>query len=84
MKAGNWSMRSRAMGLLRRKHRATGLKRLMIDLKQGRIETIVVNKVDRLTRFLADFAKIVEVLDAIGASSFRSRSCSTRRPQWGG
>lgn len=44
------------------------LKRLMADLKQGLIDTIVVYKVDRLTRSLADFAKIVEVLDAIGAS----------------
>src|SRR5471030_1656351 len=44
------------------------LKRLMADLKQGLIDTIVVYKVDRLTRSLADFAKIVEVLDGIGAS----------------
>ncbi len=44
------------------------LKRLMADLRQGLIDTIVVYKVDRLTRSLADFAKIVEVLDAISAS----------------
>jgi site-specific DNA recombinase len=44
------------------------LKRLMADLRRGLIETIVVYKVDRLTRSLADFAKIVEVLDGIGAS----------------
>jgi site-specific DNA recombinase len=34
----------------------------------GRVDTIVVYKVDRLTRSLADFAKIVEILDARGAS----------------
>lgn len=44
------------------------LKRLMEQVKRGRIDIIVVYKVDRLTRSLADFAKIVEVLDAYGAS----------------
>jgi site-specific DNA recombinase len=33
-----------------------------------RIDTVVVYKIDRLTRSLADFAKIVEILDARGAS----------------
>jgi DNA invertase Pin-like site-specific DNA recombinase len=45
-----------------------GLKRLLDDIKVGKVEVIVVYKVDRLTRSLADFAKIVEVLDAHGAS----------------
>jgi site-specific DNA recombinase len=40
----------------------------MAVLREGLIDTIVVHKVDRLTRSLADFAEIVEVLDAIGAS----------------
>lgn len=44
------------------------VQRLMADLKQGLIDTVVVYKVDRLTRSLADFAKIVEVLDSHGAS----------------
>ncbi len=44
------------------------LKRLLMDVRAGRINVIVVYKVDRLTRRLADFAKIVEVLDAAGAS----------------
>jgi site-specific DNA recombinase len=35
---------------------------------QGRVDLVVVYKVDRLTRSLSDFAKIVEVLDAHGAS----------------
>src|SRR5262245_15074380 len=35
-----------------------GLKRLLEDIDAGRIDTIVVYKVDRLTRSLADFAKI--------------------------
>jgi site-specific DNA recombinase len=45
-----------------------GLTALMAEIKAGRINVIVVYKVDRLTRALSDFAKIVEVLDAQGAS----------------
>ena len=44
------------------------VKRLMADLKQGLVDVVVVYKVDRLTRSLADFAKIVEILDGHGAS----------------
>jgi site-specific DNA recombinase len=40
----------------------------MEDVRSGRVDVIVVYKVDRLTRSLADFAKIVDVLDAAGAS----------------
>jgi site-specific DNA recombinase len=45
-----------------------GLKRLLEDIENGEVDTIVVYKVDRLTRSLADFAKIVEALDARGVS----------------
>lgn len=44
------------------------LKRLLDDMQAGRVDQIVVYKIDRLTRSLADFAKIVDVLDAAGAS----------------
>src|SRR5258708_30699562 len=44
------------------------VKRLMADLKHGLVDVVVVYKVDRLTRSLADFAKIVEILDGHGAS----------------
>jgi len=44
------------------------LKRLLQDVGSGKINVIVVYKVDRLTRSLADFAKIVEALDAKGVS----------------
>src|SRR5215813_13731482 len=39
------------------------LKRLLADIDAGRIDAVVVYKVDRLTRSLGDFAKIVEVFD---------------------
>ncbi len=45
-----------------------GLVRLLADIDEGIINIIVVYKVDRLTRSLADFAKMVERLDARGAS----------------
>jgi len=45
-----------------------GLKRLMADVEAGKVDVIVVYKVDRLTRALSDFAKIVDVLDGAGAS----------------
>ena len=44
------------------------LQRLLADIKSGKVQIVVVYKVDRLTRSLADFAKIVDVLDAHGAS----------------
>ena len=39
------------------------LKRLLEDIEADRVDTVVVYKVDRLTRSLGDFAKIVEVFD---------------------
>jgi site-specific DNA recombinase len=44
------------------------LKTLLAHVKEKRIDVIVVYKVDRLTRSLADFAKIVEIFDAQGVS----------------
>src|SRR5271165_1342923 len=40
------------------------LKKLLDDVRSRRIDVIVVYKVDRLTRSLADFAKLVELFDA--------------------
>src|ERR1700751_2687508 len=44
------------------------LQQLLADITAGRVDTVVVYKIDRLTRSLADFAKIVEVLDQRSAS----------------
>jgi DNA invertase Pin-like site-specific DNA recombinase len=44
------------------------LEQLLEDIKASKVQTIAVYKVDRLTRSLADFAKIVDVLDAHNAS----------------
>src|ERR1700736_3696962 len=44
------------------------LKRLITDIEAGQIDVVVVYKVDRLTRALSDFAKLVEVFDRRGVS----------------
>jgi len=44
------------------------LKRLLADIEAGKIDVIVVYKIDRLTRSLADFAKLVEAFDANSVS----------------
>ncbi len=45
-----------------------GLTQLLQDVQAGRVDVIVVYKVDRLTRSLADFAKMVDVFDGAGVS----------------
>ena len=44
------------------------LQKLLEDVRARKIDVIVVYKVDRLTRSLADFAKLVELFDAHGVS----------------
>jgi site-specific DNA recombinase len=44
------------------------LQRLMTDIEAGQIDVVVVYKVDRLTRALSDFARLVEVFDRRGVS----------------
>jgi DNA invertase Pin-like site-specific DNA recombinase len=44
------------------------LQKLLEDVRAKRVDIIVVYKVDRLTRSLADFAKLVELFDACGTS----------------
>src|ERR671930_420403 len=44
------------------------LQRLLEDVRAGRIDIVVVYKVDRLTRSLADFARLVEIFDTQGVS----------------
>ena len=70
-KQENWRLISRAYndggysgGTLNR----PALQRLLADVKAGLVDIIVVYKIDRLTRSLMDFSKIVEVLDKHQAS----------------
>jgi site-specific DNA recombinase len=63
------------------------LQRLLDDVRQRKLDVIVVYKVDRLTRSLADFAKLVELFDAHDVSfvsvtqSFNTTSSMGTRPQ---
>lgn len=45
-----------------------GLQRLLADINAGRIDNVVVYKVDRLTRSLLDFSELVEAFDKAGVS----------------
>lgn len=40
-----------------------GLKRLMADIESGKIDIVVVYKIDRLTRSLGDFSRLIEVFE---------------------
>jgi len=51
-------------GLSGRTMERPALKRLLVDISSGEIDVLIVYKVDRLTRSLSDFAKMVEVFDA--------------------
>jgi site-specific DNA recombinase len=44
------------------------LQLLLTAIREGRVDVVVVYKIDRLTRSLVDFAKIVEIFDAKGVS----------------
>jgi site-specific DNA recombinase len=44
------------------------LKRMMADIEAGKIDVVVIYKIDRLTRSLADFSKMVEVFERYGVS----------------
>lgn len=44
------------------------LKRLLDEIKTGKIQTVVVYKIDRLTRSLMDFSKLVEIFDQYGVT----------------
>ena len=40
-----------------------GLKRLMADIEAGKVDIVVVYKIDRLTRSLTDFSRLIEVFE---------------------
>src|SRR5258705_14023465 len=58
------------------------LKKLLTDIRSRAVDVVVVYKVDRLTRSLADFAKIVEIFDAAGVSfvSVKPSNSTPRHP----
>jgi site-specific DNA recombinase len=60
------------------------LQRLLEDIREHLVDVVVVYKVDRLTRSLADFAKMVELFDAPGISFVAVTQQFNIPPQWGG
>ena len=59
------------------------LQGLLADIRAGRIDILVIYKVDRLTQSLANFARLVEIFDAQDATFVPLRSSSRRRARWG-
>ena len=60
-----------------------GLKQLLADIEDGLIDVVVVCKIDRLSRSLMDFSKLVEVFDRNGVTFVSvTQSFNTPRP-WG-
>ena len=55
-------------GVLELLEERPGLQQLLTHIRDGLVDTVVVYKVDRLTRSLTDFAKMVELFDARGVS----------------
>jgi len=53
-----------------------GLKLLLADIEEGLIDVVVVYKIDRLSRSLMDFSKLVEVFDRMGVTSRAGRRSS--------
>jgi site-specific DNA recombinase len=51
------------------------LQQLLADVRAGQIDIVLVYKVDRLTRSLADFAKLIELFDAHGVSFVSVTQC---------
>jgi DNA invertase Pin-like site-specific DNA recombinase len=45
-----------------------GLKRLMADIEDGLVDVLVVDRIDRLCRSRADFAKLIEEFDSNGVT----------------
>jgi len=58
------------------------LQKLLADIQERRIDIVVVYKVDRLTRSLTDFAKLVELFDGHSVSFVSVTSPSIRPAAW--
>ena len=61
-----------------------GVQQLLADVDAGLVDQIVVYKVDRLTRSLTDFSKLVERLDVQGPRLSQSPNPSIPQHPWGG
>jgi len=56
------------------------LKRLLADIEAGRVDTVCVYKIDRLSRSLMDFARLVEVFDRKGVTFVSVRRLTKALP----
>ena len=61
----------------------TALQELLNEVEAGRVDMILVYKIDRLTRSLADFAQLVARLDKANCSFVSVTQALTHQVQWG-
>ena len=60
------------------------LEDLMTDIDAGRIDIVLVYKLDRITRTLLDFVRLIDFFAATGSHSSRSPRISTPATVWAG
>jgi site-specific DNA recombinase len=60
------------------------LKRLRADIEAGKVDVVVVYKIDRLSRSLMDFSRLVEVFDEHKVTFVSLTNRSIQPPQWEG
>ena len=60
------------------------LQRLMTDIEANKIDIVMVYKIDRLTRSLTDFSRMIEVFERHGVSFVSVSSSLIRRLRWAG
>ena len=58
------------------------LKRLLADVEAGRVDVVVCYKVDRLSRSLLDFARLMETFDKHNVAFVSVTQRLIRRPRW--
>jgi DNA invertase Pin-like site-specific DNA recombinase len=59
------------------------LKRLLVDIEDQRVDVVVVYKIDRLSRALMDFSKLVDVLERNNVTVVTIPQCFNRTASWG-
>ena len=69
--------------VLGRQYGAPALQGLLADIRAGRIDILVIYKVDWLTQSLANIARLFEIFDAQDATFVPLRSSSRRRARCG-
>ena len=82
MRAGMPPRALRRWRFHRRQHGPASSETPDDDIEAGKVDCVVVYKVDRLSRSLLDFARMMEIFESTTSRSSPSRNSSIRPPQW--